>query len=394
MSRQLLIYENDMPTVALIRAAVFANAEKIGVEPRFRRLQEVTKEDLDWCDVLELIRPHDPCSVYLAKKAREAGRFVIAYYDDDLYHLPSSMPNPFWRKNSVLGALRQSHMVVSSSRYICEKYQDYTRQKRSYAGDTMVEAAEIKRIAPLETAENGEKVKLIYAAGPGHVAFFHRFILPIMPQLCARYAGKLSLTFMGVRPELAEFASQIDIAYYPTMPLEEYRKEICGGDYDIGLSPLTTDEFTKCKYFNKFIEYTMAGIVGVYSRTEPYTYVVTHGENGFLAKDAPEDWYRCLCEAIDHALLRNRCVCAAQHKLLTEFSPEALVAREAVSIPELRHHRAERPFTAHVAWVKAAQRLLRLPDRGYQVLFYLKHTGIVGVIEKIKAHARNAKAYS
>ncbi|MBE6971826.1 MAG: hypothetical protein E7446_06895 [Ruminococcaceae bacterium] len=394
MSKQLLIYENDMPTVALFRAAAYKNAEKMGVEPRFKRLQEVTKEDLDWCDILEMIRPHDPYSVYLAKKASEAGRFVISYYDDDLYNLPPSMPNPFWRKNSVLNALRQSHMVVSSSRYICEKYRSDTRQKRSYAGDTIVETEEIKRITPLEHVENGEKVKLIYAAGPGHVAFFNRFILPVMPQLCERYAGKLSITFMGVHPDLAEFASQIDLTYYPTMPLDEYRQKIREGNYDIGLSPLTTDEFTKCKYFNKFIEYTIAGIVGVYSCTEPYTYVVRHGENGFLAKDTAEDWYQCLCNALDDALLRNRCVCAAQQQLLADFSPEALTEREISAIPELRTFCAQKPFAAPIAWQRTMHRLLVLPDRAYQLLFYLKRIGISGVAEKIKTHMRNAKAYS
>lgn len=395
MSKLLLTYEKDMPTVAMHRKAAFAYAEKAGTEVRFKQVQEVTREDLNWCDVLELIRSHDPYSAHLAKRAQEAGRFVIAYYDDDLYNLPGSMPNPFWRKNSVLKTLRHANMIYSSSRYICDKYRSYTVERRSYAGDTIVEPQEVRRIDPAQDDGGAEKkVKLIYAAAPGHVGFFDRFILPVMPQLCQRYGHRISMTFMGVRPELTAYESQMELHYYSTMPLEEYRQKIREGGYDIGLSPLTSDDFTKCKYFNKFMEYTMAGIVGVYSQTEPYTYVVRDGINGFLAEDAPENWFDCLCRAIDDPCLRTRCICAAQEQLLTEFSPEALTAREAAAIPELRSYHASDRTCGGIGIQKLLHRLLVVPDRVHQTVFYLKHTGFSGLWHKIKSHLRNAKAYS
>lgn len=393
MGKILFVYEMDMPTVAMMRAAENIKAKVLGTEPRFCRLRDVTVEDLNWCDMLVHIRPHAAYSTYLAKKAQRAGRFVVAYYDDDVYNFPKSMPNPFWRKNSVARTLQNSHMIVSSSRYICDKYKGYTLQKRSYAGDTAVEAEEIKRVARLETAVNGEKVKLIYAAGAGHTVFFNRFILPIMPQLCERYAGKLSMTFMGVHPELEQFSSQVDLIYYPTMPLDEYREKISSGEYDIGLSPLISDEFTKCKYFNKFIEYTMAGIVGVYSETEPYTYVVKHGENGFLAKDDPQDWYDCLCRAIDDALLRNRCVCAAQNLLIEAFSYETLLEREQKEVPEFLNHHAEQKVVGRIGFRKAMYKVMCVLERGYLVLFYLKHEGFSSVLNKIKSYMGD-RAYS
>ena len=382
-----------MPTVAIFRAAEMKKAEKLGTEPRFVRLADITEEDLDWCQVLVQIRPHAPFSAYVAKKAKQAGRFVIAYYDDDIYNLPKSLPNPVWRKNSVLHTLQNSHMVSSSSRHICEKYKKHTVQNRSYVGDTTVAAEEIKRIALLETAVNGEKVKLIYAAGPGHTVFFNRFILPVMPQLCERYAGKISMTFMGVHPELEQFATQIEITYYPTMGLEEYRKKISEGNYDIGLSPLISDEFTKCKYFNKFIEYTMAGIVGVYSETEPYTYVVKNDENGFLAKDDPQDWYECLCRVIDNALLRNRCVCAAQELLEKEFSQKALLEQEKKEVPEILSYEVERKTCGEITFRRSVYKMMCKLEKLYLVLFYLKNDGFSFVFNKIKNYNKN-KAYS
>jgi hypothetical protein len=51
------------------------------------------------------------------------------------------------------------------------------------------------------------------------------------------------MTFMGVKPDLAQFESQIDIEYFSSMPLTEYRQKIQDGDYDIGTCELYNQGF-------------------------------------------------------------------------------------------------------------------------------------------------------
>lgn len=391
MRKLLYTYERDMPTVSMEREGVYHNAERNGAQIRFKQILEVNKEDICWCDVVIMIRPNDPYSVHLAKCAQSTGCFVIAYYDDDLYALPQSLPNPVWRKNSVLKVLKYSNTIRSTNRYICEKYQKYTIENRSCVSDTMVDGSEIKRIT--DGPEEKGLVKLVYAANVGHVGFFNQFIMPVMPLLCQRYAGKISMTFMGVRPDLSEFESAIDVQYYSSMPLAEYRRVIQEGNYDIGLSPLTSTEFTKCKYFNKFIEYTMAGIIGVYSKTEPYTYVVEHGVNGFLAEDDADSWYQTLCHAIDDAVLRNHCIKNAQQLLINEFNSEKLLEKEKQQIPEFYTYSSPHHKCGSLAKAKWYYRFIRILDKAYLACFYLKHTGISGFIVKTKTHMRERKAY-
>ncbi len=383
MIKELYTFEKEMPTVTMIRQSASRYQEESGSEVRFKHITEVTCEDIDWCDVLHCIRPNDPYSVHLARCARESGSYVTCYYDDDVYDYPASLPNPFWRRNSVRNVLGQAHAVHSCSPYICQKYLPYTSGKISLVSDTAVESDEIKRIASLDEADLPEgKVKLIYAANPGHVGFFNRFIMPVMPQLCERYGERISMTFIGVRPDLSAYASQMEIHYIPGMPLEEYRKKIREGNYDIGLSPLTTDEFTKCKYFNKFIEYTMAGVVGIYSRTEPYTYVVQDGVNGLLSGDAPEDWFACLCRAIDDAMLRNCCVRAAQELLLTEFSPRR--QQEKMAEYRKRYQKRNGRPCGTLAMHQLVYRLVRVLDKAYLLFFYLRQGGVSAVLEKLR----------
>ena len=394
MSKVLYTYERMIPTVAIMKNAEEKNKKSIGLETRFKKITEVTREDIDWCDLLEMIRPSDPYSVFLAKRAREAGCFVMSFFDDDLYSPPASRPTPKWRIRSVKKALGISNILATCSPHIREKYRDFTADKRAVCSDSVVNPSEIKLIPELTEAPLEQKVKLIYAANAGHTVFFNHFLLPIMPKLAERYAGKISMTFMGVQPELSQFESQIDIEKFSSMPLEEYRRKIQDGNYDIGLSPLISDEFTKCKYFNKFIEYTMAGIVGMYSNTEPYTYVVKDGENGFLVNDQPEDWYQALCKVIDDALLRNRCVCNAQNLLLTEFTEEAVDAIRIQSIPELSCYDAPRTPCKPLFPQRQLYRFIPIADKIYQVFFYLRHSGISGLINKAKIHFREKDAFS
>ncbi len=391
----LSIYEMNIPTVAIMRNASQRQKDPQGHVNHFKQLNEVTREDIDWCDILEMIRPNDPYSVFLAKRAREAGCFIMSMYDDDLYALPKSMPNPYWRVSSVRKALGLSHILTTCSPHIREKYQDFTADKRAHCSDSVVEASEIKMIPEL-TEDPGpeQKVKLVYAANASHVGFFNHFILPIMPKLCQRYAGRISMTFMGVKPELSRFAKQVEISYLNSMPLAEYRQTIQDGDFDIGLSPLTADNFTRCKYFNKFIEYSMAGIVGMYSNTEPYTYVVKHNENGFLVNDDPEDWYKALCTAIDNAFLRNRCVRNAQQLLLDTFNAEVQMERCKDAIPELTSWDAERKPCRSLQPQRTLNRLVPVADNLYKVFFYLKRTGILGLIRQVKTHFREKGALS
>ena len=395
MANILYTYEWNMPTVSLFKSGLQSNAHENGIEYRIMPALSVTEDDLSWCDVLHMIRPDEPYSVYLAKCARKSGCFVIAYYDDDLYSPPEGRPTPPWRIRSVKNALKNAHMVASSSPHISKKYQDFTLEKRSHTSDTVVNPHEIKRIDELiEPPDDKQMVKLVYAANAGHVAYFNRFIMPIMPKLCQKYAGKISMIFMGVRPQLKSFEDQITIEYFSSMPLEEYRQKIRNGNFDIGLSPLSTDEFSKCKYFNKFLEYTMAGIVGMYSNTEPYTYIVKDQENGFLVNDDPEDWYQTLCAVIDNALLRNQCVRNAQTLLLNEFTYEKHQKKERQAIPEMHIKRSDKKQIHACLWPrKLLYHAMKLGDKAYKAIYFLRRTGFSGFVSKLKTHLKERKAF-
>ena len=72
---------------------------------------------------------------------------------------------------------------------------------------------------------------------------------------------------------------------------------------DIVIAPLSDNFFNRCKSSIKFLEYSACRLPGVYSRLDPYSGVVIHGENGFLAGTL-EEWEKCLVELIENPELR------------------------------------------------------------------------------------------
>ena len=384
MSKLLFIFERDMPTVSITRD-VFSNLHNYGdIISSFQYLTDVKPADIDTHDVIVFMRPEDTYSWKVAKAARKAGHSVVTFCDDDLLNLPPSSPTLPWRKRGLIKTLSHSDVIWSSSRYIAEKYRNMTAGKRVVIGDTILRPEELNDI-PI--ADN-DKVKIVYAAASSHAELYEKYIAPIMKQLAEEF--DLSLTFVSVHPS----SGGVECEYIPGMPLREYREFMKKSHFDIGLAPLHNDDFSKCKYFNKFIEYTTHGIVGVYSDTEPYTYVVKDGVNGFLASDNPESWYLAIKKAIQDKEKRKDCVENAIDYLRRQHSEEACIERIRQGLPEILETEGGYKKCRRFGAQKLLYYLSRPLDWLYLTGFYLKHTGIKAVIKRTKTHFAEAKAYN
>lgn len=80
--------------------------------------------------------------------------------------------------------------------------------------------------------------------------------------------------------------------------------------WDLGLAPLEDTPFTHCKSDIKFLDYSLLGIPGIYSRVEAYRHTVQHGVTGWLAGNTVAEWRDGLAELI-HAPQRRRAMASA-----------------------------------------------------------------------------------
>ena len=375
-----------MPTVSITRDTFRHLKEYPEIETDFIYMSDVKPSHIDDHDLIVFIRPNNVYAWRIAREARRAGHLVVTFCDDDLLNLPNSEPTIPWRKKGLTKCLANSDVIWSSSQYILEKYKALTAGKRTAVTDTIINPEEIKGI---DLDRVGDKVKIVYAAAPSHASLFESYIGPIVPKLTETFGNNISFTFISVHPQVE--GSNCD--YLHGMPLSEYREYMKEQQFDIGLAPLHDDDFSKCKYFNKFLEYTTQGVVGIYSNVEPYTYVVKNGETGLLADNKPESWYKALSYAIENSQLRKKCVRNAIDYVKENHSEKACIDKICQGIPELLEGKASyrkcknyRPqiigyyFTRPLDWV-------------YLIGFYLKQTGVKEVIKRTKRHFVEVKAY-
>lgn len=81
-------------------------------------------------------------------------------------------------------------------------------------------------------------------------------------------------------------------------------------NWDLAIAPLEENNFTRCKSDIKFLDYSVLGIAGIYSRGPVYGRTIQHLETGYLADNNPHSWAEALDllvtnEALTRKIARN-----------------------------------------------------------------------------------------
>lgn len=395
MTNLLFVYNRKIATVEIMYECFCSQqAVQNGLDSRFVPTWNVNAKLLAWADIVVFVRELDLLGQWILKKAKKSGLFVIQFMDDDLLGLPRSAVNRVqflpWRQKAIAEGFRNTDLILSSNLILAKRYAERIPSKRFALTETVVDPAQLVPLDQREKHYRDDVVKIVFAAGGNHEDVFNRFIAPILPQLSARFQRGISFTFFGVHPDMSAYKEILDIDYIGAMPLAAYRKAIQSGYYDLGLAPLESNELTECKYYNKFVEYTIAGVTGIYSKVPPYTLAVKDKENGYLADNTPESWLETLSFAIENAESRRNCFKNAYHDVLSKMDADSIFRKLKADIPEMnREHRDK--AGAVVAFTKAGFLFVRLIECVYLVAEYLRLTGITGAFNKVKSYLQDKK---
>jgi glycosyltransferase involved in cell wall biosynthesis len=113
----------------------------------------------------------------------------------------------------------------------------------------------------------------------------------LFPRLKLRVVSDKPLQLEGVNVENLEWRLE--------------REQANLSSFTIGIMPLTDTLWTRGKCGYKILQYMAAGIPSVSSAVGANVDIVSHGENGFLAK-TDEDWVRLIATLADDAVLRKK----------------------------------------------------------------------------------------
>ncbi len=195
-------------------------------------------------------------------------------------------------------------------------------------------------LQPPKPVENSEKpVVLGYMGGGSHLPDLE-MVKPVIVRLLEDYGPRVVCRFWGVKPP-SDLMEHPNVEWFPLDLLDyaEFVRYFLQQECDVFIAPLLDNFFNRSKSQIKFLEYSALGVAGVYSRFEPYTSVVAHGNNGFLAA-TPDEWQAYLRQLIDSPELRYRLASNAQGTvrqgwlLSTRYSEWVSAYERGLTFPE------------------------------------------------------------
>lgn len=279
----------------------------------------------------------------ILNRARLQGKPVVVDLDDLLLKLPDDHPDRGTHYYSgalfpLLQSLIEADAITASTQPLCEYLRQFnpnTWLLPNYLNDRIWKMQE-----PAPEAKTGtDPVIIAYIGGDSHLPDLE-MITPVLLTILSTYKERIVLRFHGGRPPEALLGPS-NVEWFP-LNIPDYAAfagYVQSQQCDIFIAPLADNLFNTCKSPIKYMEYSAMGVPGVYSRIPPYTHLITHGENGFLAKTG-EEWMQGIVNLIENPEIRRRMGLATQtdvrkHWLLRDHAHEWAETYEKIAATKL-----------------------------------------------------------
>ncbi|WP_091871623.1 glycosyltransferase family 1 protein [Butyrivibrio sp. INlla16] len=314
-------------------------ATEFDIDIREIAVVDTKKDDIEWADAILTIRPFEVGAFRVVEAGKKAGKKIIMYLDDDLLNLPNIFPNRLrkflsgilYNKNCeyLIKSLDLCDVLWGSNPVLLDKYKQYVTNGRCEIADVAYDIADM-----VQPRLNDGDFKILFAGSGDHAGYINEFIIPAINELhYKRY--NISFVCVGLDPG-ALIKCDAKTEFIPWIrDFDEFNKLIRSKQVDIGVAPILADDFHRCKYINKFIEYSRYGIAGIYSDDYPYKMIVVDDENGLLAENTVESWAQKIEYAINNPQNCLKIAETAQKICKERFSTSQMISTVKEKIPEL-----------------------------------------------------------
>lgn len=320
--------------IASVRVGVLQPLEPLQAsgccEIRYRNTMDLKKEDIAWCDVLITVRGSEFPTLMAVRAAKKAGKFLIYFLDDDLLGIPQGYASTAYYSDAriqgyIVEILSLCDVLWAVNKRILDKY-------GKWCSRTVLSKVPAHIQADIQNKDDN-KLHVLYAGSMDHTKMIQEKIAPAVRRILEEYSERIDFTFIGANPQIHSHAGVKHYAYFDSY--EDYQKMLQEGGFHLGVAPGFRTSFFECKYYNKFIEYSCRGIVGIYENCPPFTDIVQDGENGLLCDGHWNDWYAVFQDLIKGKYNLRQLATNAQQLLLRDFSPQKIANELAEQIPEL-----------------------------------------------------------
>lgn len=329
--------------VGVLDPLLLGNGQRFDV--RFTRTIDVGPADLVWADILITVRGCEQMTLQIVKEAKRLHRLIVYYLDDDLLHMPEdcscyasfrdngqdkTMRDILWRCDVLWGVnlkIRDQYLpLCGGQRWIHNR---------------------VPTTIPVSVERQpSEQIQILYAGSSDHEKSIRQFITPAVVNICKRFEGRVHFTFVGADPGIRNNPHVTYHRYFDDY--NAYRDFVLRGGFSIAMAIVRLENFFQCKYYNKFIEYTAIGAVGIYTDCDLYRQIICDGENGILCENTVEGWENAIIRLAEDSDLRCHCLDNAQTLIRTQFQPEYIFQDLLVQMPEFDSYYAPECTVAQV----------------------------------------------
>lgn len=379
LPRVLLIYRTMIPSVRLCgHVQMQALCEKKKIEYRYSSIRNLAKQDLSWPDIVLLGRLDTRAESYVVRRLKKMGKYLIYILDDDLLNVPAGISSAAHYgtrevKEQIGWIISQSEAILSPSPLILEKYAlDHTQ--RILIEEPAIDPIPFRKHAP------DEPVTIGFAGSVDRISDVEGVLEEALKRIQTEYGERVRFSFFGAIPSFAQSLEAHVIPYQDSY--EEYRRMLNDAHWDIGLAPMIDSAFHRFKHYNKFCEYAAAGIVGVFSRNEPYIRLENTIGIGLFCENTVQSWHDAIARLLDNPQERDRLreqACQYAHEYL---SPERIAKDFMLANAEVFAYRA--PDCGHRVVLHTI--MLRQAAARLRILWQAHGIGTLGFLLRTRLH--------
>ena len=276
-----------------------------------------------------VIQRVNPYSNVLLKKAKKHNIKIVYETDDDFLDINPANPS----YNYILGNFDNIKKLVKHVDQITVSTDELKNRfdKLDVGNVELIKNYYVNGSLPLKpfNYRGNEFIKIGYFGTLTHdadIELIHNVILRLK-DIFSKKGITIHFEIAGASlDEKSDWFHIKKIPYYPMSMKIFYDWLGKNADWDIGIIPLVTNDFNKCKSELKYIEFSALGVPVVASDMNVYNEAIEDGVTGFLANNEDE-WVDKLSLLIDDPTLRNGIVNNAQEDILKNYSLRSRVSQ-------------------------------------------------------------------
>lgn len=312
----------DLPLWNVLHERGHLTKKMVGVAKgylrRVRDLLIVPRYDLVYCHMYVTPLGTSAAERLLRSLAR---KLVYDLEDSVIAHIgPTGRdhPNPLMRFLRARGKyryqVRKADHVITSSPVLNDRCKALNeRGQCTYISSSL----DADRFRPAHRYSNDGRVTIGWTGTFGSRPFLDllRRVLQVLAKrrpFRLRIIGNFDYTLDGVDLEVVRWSAEREI--------EDLQA------FDIGLYPLSIDDWVTGKSGLKAIQYMMMALPCVATNVGTTTLIIRDGENGLLVR-TEDEWLQALTQLIDDPQLRRRLGEAARRDAVAKYSTKAIAAR-------------------------------------------------------------------